>query len=269
MSDDEATHETEQYYIRARGKVRGPFTVEQLRSLRAKGRFSRAHQVSTDRKSWQPASTLEDVFAPGKRSSSGQKREEEAEDVRLEAPPREAENTPPAPSADPVEWYFYANGQQQGPMRLVDLQQLIATGQVRPEDMVWKPGFPDWMPVANVPELRPPSPQGGPIRGRQAVEDENRNPGRDKTDAPGVVSLIFGCVAAVCVVVGCFTFGITYLAAMPLALVGVIVGFFGRGNLKVAGITLNLLVLVPAIILAGLVFIAGMSAGLPDISSQL
>lgn len=49
---------------------------------------------------------------------------------------------------------------------------------------------------------------------------------------------------------GCFTCGLTYYAALPLAVVGFIVGFFARGNLLVAGLTLNLLALIPAIILA-------------------
>jgi hypothetical protein len=77
------------------------------------------------------------------------------------------------------------------------------------------------------------------------------------TDAPGIVSLIFGCIAVVCLLMGCFTCGMSYFAAGPLAIAGVITGFFARGGLKVAGLTLNLVALAPAIILMVL-FLLGM-----------
>jgi hypothetical protein len=69
------------------------------------------------------------------------------------------------------------------------------------------------------------------------------------TDAPGVISLIFGCLGMLCLLFGCCTAGITYFAAIPFALIGGVVGFFGRGNLRVAGLVLNFLVLIPAIAL--------------------
>ena len=68
------------------------------------------------------------------------------------------------------------------------------------------------------------------------------------TRPPGVISLIFGCIAIVCLILGCCTLGITFYAAVPFATVGAIYGFFARGNLRVAGLVLNLLTLVPAII---------------------
>lgn len=67
------------------------------------------------------------------------------------------------------------------------------------------------------------------------------------TDAPGVISLIFGCLAVLCLLMGCFTCGATYYAAVPFALLGGLVGFFGRGNMRVAGLLLNFLALIPAI----------------------
>jgi hypothetical protein len=77
------------------------------------------------------------------------------------------------------------------------------------------------------------------------------------TDAPGVISLIFGCLSVACLLLGCFTCGITYWAAVPFALVGGIVGFFGQGNMRVAGLVLNFLALIPATIL--LVMFVGMA----------
>jgi predicted Zn finger-like uncharacterized protein len=99
-----------------------------------------------------------------------------------------------------------------------------------------------------------------PSRRRRRDDDEgdydysppgSRN-GGSGSDAPGIIGLIFGCVAVVCLVLGCFTCGMTYFAAAPLALVGGIVSCFARGNLKVAGIVLNVLVLIPGILVLGL-----------------
>jgi hypothetical protein len=82
---------------------------------------------------------------------------------------------------------------------------------------------------------------------------------RSQTDAPGVISLIFGCVALLCVFLGCFTFGITWFVAVLFAILGAGFGLGGKGNLRVAGLVLNLLVLVPlAILIFGFVSIAAL-----------
>lgn len=81
----------------------------------------------------------------------------------------------------------------------------------------------------------------------------------DKTDAPGVVSLIFGSLSIACLLFGCFTCGITYYVAIPFALVGSTLGFWASGSLRVAGITLNLTALIPAAA-ASLILATGMGA---------
>lgn len=70
----------------------------------------------------------------------------------------------------------------------------------------------------------------------------------DGTDAPGVISLIFGCLSLACILLGFFTCGATFFGSLPFALIGFIVGFFGRGNFRVAGVVLNSLALLPAVI---------------------
>lgn len=79
------------------------------------------------------------------------------------------------------------------------------------------------------------------------------------SDVPGVVGLVLGCVAIICLVLGCFTCGATYVIAVPLALAGGVFSFFGKTGLRVAGLVLNILVLIPAVIIIGLWFL-GMGA---------
>jgi hypothetical protein len=87
-------------------------------------------------------------------------------------------------------------------------------------------------------------------RRREYDDDDDDYPEpRGGTDAPGVISLIFGCLSVVLTLMGCFTCGITYWVAAPFAAVGAILGFFGRGNTRVAAVTLNLIALIPAVIL--------------------
>ena len=51
------------------------------------------------------------------------------------------------------EWYYASGGQQQGPVPLDTLRQMLAAGQVQPGDLVWTQGMPNWSPANNVPGL--------------------------------------------------------------------------------------------------------------------
>jgi hypothetical protein len=51
-------------YIRSRGKILGPFSVEQLQLLRARGQLHRFHEVSEDRLTWVTAASLTELFPP-------------------------------------------------------------------------------------------------------------------------------------------------------------------------------------------------------------
>lgn len=56
------------------------------------------------------------------------------------------------------EWY-YAKGQQSwGPVSTSQLQRLFGRGEIRPTDVVWCEGMPDWQPANSVKELRGTSP---------------------------------------------------------------------------------------------------------------
>jgi hypothetical protein len=82
-------------------------------------------------------------------------------------------------------------------------------------------------------------------------DDRRRYAGarESETDVPGVLGLVLGVLAVVCLVMGCFTCGMTYFAAAPLAAVGAGCSAFGRGNSRVAGLALNIVTLIPAIVL--------------------
>jgi hypothetical protein len=66
------------------------------------------------------------------------------------------------------EWLYLRGGQQLGPVSLTELQQLAATGQIQPQDNVWKAGMAQWAPAQTIPGLfvsapPPPPPPVPPI----------------------------------------------------------------------------------------------------------
>lgn len=62
---------------------------------------------------------------------------------------------------EPV-WFAAIHGNPHGPVVLSEVLSFIAKGDVTPESLVWKAGWPDWIPAADVPELSPSFPNSEP-----------------------------------------------------------------------------------------------------------
>ncbi len=52
-------------------------------------------------------------------------------------------------------WYYSQNGDQFGPVAASELKELAASGELRPNDLVWKEGAADWRPAREVRGLFP------------------------------------------------------------------------------------------------------------------
>ena len=65
------------------------------------------------------------------------------------APPK-LEETPPAPQHD---WYVAIEEQQQGPFNLEKIRDLWERGEIGADNLCWRPGFSDWLPLSEVSEL--------------------------------------------------------------------------------------------------------------------
>jgi hypothetical protein len=61
-------------------------------------------------------------------------------------------------------WYYAKNGQQQGPVSTEVLTQLASSGQVQPNDLVWREGMPNWAPARTVRAIFPETPQVVPVQ---------------------------------------------------------------------------------------------------------
>jgi len=54
------------------------------------------------------------------------------------------------------QWFYLKNGQQAGPVSVVELQALLAAGTLDPAvDLVWCKGMPEWLPADQIPQLSP------------------------------------------------------------------------------------------------------------------
>ena len=61
-----------------------------------------------------------------------------------------------------MEWYYEADGQQQGPVELSELKGMFADDAVSRSDKVWCKELPDWTPAGEVDALRGSDGLGNP-----------------------------------------------------------------------------------------------------------
>lgn len=61
-----------------------------------------------------------------------------------------------------MEWYYAAAGERVGPISDADFRALCATGQLGPENLVWRAGMPDWQPLGLLQNSAPASPTAAP-----------------------------------------------------------------------------------------------------------
>jgi hypothetical protein len=66
------------------------------------------------------------------------------------------------------EWFIGRDGQQFGPVNSSEMGKLIELGHLRPSDLVWRAGFPEWQPAERVFPLAeaaspPPPPPPSPV----------------------------------------------------------------------------------------------------------
>lgn len=122
--------DSSRYFIRLRGQVKGPFTLDQLTRMAGRGQFSRLHQVSVDQARWSPASELKAIFAE---KGSGT---DAAEPIAAPLAPA---------AAAPKEWYYNSGDSKIGPVDEAFIKNLIVTGKIHKKTLLWKTGLPDWL----------------------------------------------------------------------------------------------------------------------------
>jgi hypothetical protein len=62
-----------------------------------------------------------------------------------------------------TEWYYARNNQQFGPVSAPELKRLTLSGQLSPDDLVWRDGMGEWEPAAKVRGLFDNAPAAAPV----------------------------------------------------------------------------------------------------------
>lgn len=152
----------ENFYVRIRGRVQGPYESERLRQLIKRGQLSRMHEVSTDKVTWVPAANYPDLFASRDRAER-QREPAGHEQTDGDAPQRRA--TADTNRPDEKDWYYAKNNVQHGPVGFEHLRMLGQTGALEADDLIWKEGMAEWQPARQVQGLSFAQPLGsdGPL----------------------------------------------------------------------------------------------------------
>ena len=178
-----------QLYLRVRGRVLGPYDQEKLQSLVRRGQLSRMHEVSTDGAHWVRASTYTELFvgapvrlaAPEMQVAPPPPAQQPANDLAIPIAEEAVPQVPAAPKlvvalAAGRSWHYEDRGAQHGPVDESVLRQMLATGQLDCDAMVWNDGMTQWAPASRISALVPLAamdrrPAGGGQRSNGSDDD--------------------------------------------------------------------------------------------------
>lgn len=172
-----------------------------------------------------------------------------------------------------MNWYYAKNGHQNGPLPTEDMIDRIAMGEIAQTDLAWCEGMGDWLPVAEIPQLKVEAPVKGesqaapvsatdpsPYRAPSAAPapapvSQQMMPGQPVSQGLAIGSLVCGILS----LIGCCVWPI----AGPLALVAIVLGFvtlskvkanpaaFGGKGMAKAGLITGFLGLLGVVVIVG------------------
>ncbi len=136
----------DQYFIRSRGRVSGPFQMDALQKLARRGSMSRFDEISSDQMGWVPAESMDGVFAAPAPVPSRQ-----AAIQDFSPPPMPSEM--PSASRQEVRYFYTQNGVEVGPVTTDVLRSLASSGAIGARDVVWAEGADVAHEAAQIPAL--------------------------------------------------------------------------------------------------------------------
>lgn len=152
---------SDSYYVRSQGKVHGPFSFDDLKTKAGKGHLKKTHQVSTDRRKWQPARRVEGLFPPPPKPpqpTPEAKAPEVVEPELVEVSLIDDEPLEVVEPEDETEWHYCLQGdeQTQGPILETRLKKLFQSGRLPYDTLVWNETLGDWVEANRIPALQGP-----------------------------------------------------------------------------------------------------------------
>lgn len=145
-----------QWQIKHNGKAQGPFSDSQLRKLATSGRINRKTPVRANENAiWMVAERVPGLFSDEPASGETQQTGSvqfvpTSEDILNYA---DVQDLPKA--APEAIWQVGHDGKTFGPFSVEQLTERVRSGWLRPTDLVWKPGLPNWEPATTISGLFP------------------------------------------------------------------------------------------------------------------
>jgi hypothetical protein len=130
------------YFYQLRGSTLGPFELPEMQQRVQRGMVGSRSEVSRDGVDWRKAAEFAEIF----------RKQSVIPAPVIESPPTTPATTIAEPPQD--QWFIVLHGvQQQDPVPLATLQQYVASGMIRKDDVVCKQGWEKWAVVRSIPEL--------------------------------------------------------------------------------------------------------------------
>ena len=131
------------WFLRAAGRITGPYSRAQLAELRQRSRFMAFHEVSPNKVLWSPAVDLfpelfgQAVAVPVNNPGTGS--------------PQTTHGRPPGPTATREIEYLHLDGkdQQIGPVTESKLRAMVESGELSPSTRIWTSGMSAWDTIEN------------------------------------------------------------------------------------------------------------------------
>ncbi|MDR1383786.1 MAG: DUF805 domain-containing protein [Planctomycetaceae bacterium] len=123
------------YYVKIRGKAFGPFENVQIQGMIKSGQIGRNNEISQDRINWMNAGENEEFFPKNATPAQSLPQNPYSQ-------PQQPINEPPINEPQiPGLWYYSIDGQAGfGPVAGNAIVQLIQTGQLRADSLIWQQG---------------------------------------------------------------------------------------------------------------------------------
>ena len=158
----------ENYFLRWRGEITGPFTKEEVTSLLQDGKISKHHQVSADRQAWGSISdddTFRDICRPPVAAPSQASPETPAQGAQTEESSstgnqeisnklRLAYRDPSASLTSPAIWYVARGDSTDGPFTEQELREQRARRLLTERSLICRENEQTWLAMGELfPEL--------------------------------------------------------------------------------------------------------------------
>jgi hypothetical protein len=211
------TGDSRPYFFRVRGSTLGPFALSEMQQRVQRGMVGSRSEVSRDGVDWRKAGDFPEIF----RKPSV-----------VPAPVIENGASVPAitnPELSPSQdlWFIVLHGTQQpDPVPLATLQQYLASGIIKKDDVVCKQGWDKWVVVRSIPELALFVGKG----------EEPKAEASNGMAIAGFVLSMLGCTAPLGFILSLVALNGTNQANRGLAIAGAILGGIGTLGCMTTGV---------------------------------